>query len=122
MTAKKKSGTRQTAREAASAKAMDALGRERFVAFIRAIRNVGHCTAVDIMNGALDEGHTPDAVFFDGEEYGFHLSVIHETPARVHIEVGCQAAPMAGDGGEWDVTFSSDGRVLRVTGGASWIS
>jgi hypothetical protein len=38
------------------------------------------------------------------------------------ISFGCQAGPLAGDGGEWEVVFDNRGNVCSLSGGHSWIS
>lgn len=117
---RQKSGA--NSRERKANKALDVLGRDRFAAFIRSLDMNGGCRAVDLMQRALAEGSTPDQEFFTGEVCGFHLDVEFKGRDRVRIAFGCQAAPLAGDGGEWTVTFAEDGSVVKVSGGGTWIS
>jgi hypothetical protein len=91
-----------TSREHAARRALQTLGQERFVSFARAIRNDTRCFAVTLLNEELDGGNSVDVVFFTGHECGFELSVIPVGPLRFHIEFGCDAGPLAGDGGEWE--------------------
>jgi hypothetical protein len=109
-------------RERAVTRALRLLGRERFVSFVRAIRQGSNCVAVQLVNEELDEGSGVDGLFFTGDESGYQLSVTRIATLEFRIEFGCQAGPLAGDGGEWDVLFDVEGSVSRVTGGASWIS
>ena len=112
----------RNSRERAAARALLLLGSDRFIGFARAIRESAHCLAVQLMNEGLDEGRGVDGLFFTGEEFGYQLSVTRLAHLEFRIEFGCQAGPLAGDGGEWDVLFDAEGSVSRVTGGGSWIS
>jgi hypothetical protein len=38
------------------------------------------------------------------------------------VEFGCLVAPLAGDGGMWEVEFDEMGAVVRATGTGFWIS
>ena len=109
-------------RERSVTRALRLLEAERFVNFVRAIRQGTDCVAVQSVNEDLDEGTSVEGLFFTSDEFGYRLSVKRVGPLEFRIEFGCQAGPLAGDGGEWDVLFDADGSVSRVTGGASWIS
>jgi hypothetical protein len=109
-------------RERAVTQALRLLGRERFVSFVRAIRQGADCLAVQLVNEELDDGGGVDGLFFTGDEFGYHLAVTRVATLEFRIEFGCMAGHLAGDGGEWDVLFDAEGSVSRITGGASWIS
>ena len=102
--------------------ALRILGRDRFEAFVRAIRNDTRCTAVRLMNERLDAGTEPETVLLTGGRFGFSLAVSPLGPLRYRIAFGCLAAPLAGDGGEWDVEFDEQNGVLRVEPGISWMA
>lgn len=67
-------------------------------------------------------GDSLDAIFYDGDESGYSLSVDRVSPTMFLIACGCQAAPLAGDGGEWTVRFDADGQVVSVEPGLCWTS
>lgn len=104
--------------------AVERLGRERVVAFLRAVRGTTDCLAVELANEALDEGTSLHDLFkwdrVNGT--GYHLSTRRMDPGRVWIRFGCIAGPMAADGGTWTVTFNADGSVRHVEPGEYYIS
>lgn len=103
-----------SSRERTNSRALAGLGRARFVRFVRAIRLDPWCEAARTINEELDFGRTVDTIFFDGEKFGYHVSVRMIDRQRFRIEFGCQAGPLAGEGGTWEVVFGDDGEVVRV--------
>lgn len=95
----------------------------RLLAFFRAVNRMQArgVLAVKLIGDALDRGKTLDAIFYDGEDFGYLLSIEHISGSTYRVEFGCQAGPDAGDGGEWEVSFASD-EVLTISGGGTWIS
>jgi hypothetical protein len=95
----------------------------RLLAFFRAANRMQArgVFAVELIGDALDRGETLDAIFYDGEDFGYLLSAEQTSGSTYRIEFGCQAGPSAGDGGEWEVSFAGD-EVLTVSGGWTWIS
>jgi len=108
-------------RELEARRAFDRLGPIRVRAFLDAIQIEGGCLAIALVGEQLAEGATPEAIFFDGEKYGFSLNV-KGRGRKFRISFGCVAGPMAGDGGEWEVEFDRDGRVVRCEGDTIWRS
>ena len=80
--------------------------------------------ACRIINEALDNGDDLDKIFYTGEESGFELTAYHVGENRFAIEFGylCPPEMMAGDGGEWDITFRENRTIVKMDGGSSWIS
>lgn len=109
-------------REARAARALAALGAQRFSDFARHIRTSTDCTAVRLLNEALDEGRPVQEVFFTGGQYGFQLDMQEADELSFDIHFGCLAGPLAGDGGRWHVTFDSEGAVIRALERATWRS
>lgn len=104
-------------------RALDRLGPVRALAFLRAIsRDADSCLAVKLVNEHLDKGATLEAIFLDGEEFGFTLHAKRVARDRFQIAFGCSPGPMIGDGGEWDVRFGQDGAVLECVAGMVWMS
>ena len=100
--------------------ALRQLGEDRFIAFLRAVREDGGCLAVRLMNERLDEGVAPASCFPKGEEYGYILEVKELGPLQYRIAFGCVAGPLAGDGGEWEVRFDARGGAVEVVPGVFW--
>ena len=98
------------------------LSDEQLTAFVRAVRDSAGVLAVTLINESLDAGEGLDAIFYDGNESGFSLSVTRVSNSVFRIRFGCQAGPLAGDGGEWEVAFDPQGRVVSVDPGPCWIS
>src|SRR5438067_1983338 len=103
-----------TSREIVARRALRTLGADRFVSFVRAIRDTEECLAARQLNDELDSGATVDAILFSGKKFGYHLCVRPTGARRFRIEFGCQAGPLAGDGGTWQVEFAPDGSVVRA--------
>lgn len=95
----------------------------RLLAFFRAANRMqaSDVFAVKLISDALDNGERLDDIFYDGEDFGYLLSVEPTSGSAYRIKFGCQAGPDAGDGGEWEVSFASD-EVLTISGGRAWIS
>lgn len=136
-TSGKQRGRSEETREQRAWNALEILGREQFIAFVRAIRDESRLTAVRLANEALDEGQTVDQLFFTGDVYGFQLNVTRrshyehapgrEPPFRevetLVIDFGCLAGGTAGDGGQWTVALTRDGMLDRVLEqGRGWIA
>lgn len=107
-------------RERDASKALDRLGPIRARAFFDAIRGDKQVMAVKLATEDLDAGQSIESLFFDGEEYGFLLHV-KGRGRRLTIAFG-YAGGMVGDGGEWEVEFDGDGRVVRCEGGTQWMA
>jgi len=103
--------------------ARQVLSDERLVAFLQAASNMENCDVlgVELICKALDEGKSLDEIFYNGDDFGYLLSVERTSGSEFKIDFGCQAGPLAGDGGEWWVSFAGD-RVQSISGGGTWIS
>ena len=108
-------------RETTARRALKLLGEERFSAFVHAVGDDSPIIAVRRMREALDAGTALDAIFFTGDEFGFELSAASIGPNRFAIEFGCQAGPLAGDGGAWEVQYEADGSIPEIIPGDMWI-
>jgi len=97
------------------------IGPARIVSFLRAVRGTG-CTAVQLINEELDDGKTLESVFVTGDQFGYSLSVKRLDEGAFLISFGCQAGPLAGDGGEWEVRFDENGAVMSTEPGTFWVS
>lgn len=111
-----------TARERQARRAFSTLGERRVLAFLRAVRNDGSCKAVGFINEHLDNGEPIEEIFFDGDEFGYRMSVKTRRPHLFEVEFGCLVAPLAGDGGEWEVEFDEMGAVAQATATGFWLS
>lgn len=100
------------------------LGDARLIAFIRAAHEQdqehGHeITALELACEHLDGGGSLDALFEPRPDthpemkghWGFHLTAKRGLDGAFTIAFGCQAGPLAGDGGEWRVRF--EGNAVR---------
>ena len=74
---------------------------------------VGHRTS--------ETSESLDAVFYDGDIYGYSLTAERLTDSKFRIGFGCRAGPAAGDGETWEVTFEGDS-VHEITNRGIWIS
>ena len=110
-----------TPRERATRTAFDRLGPVRVRAFLEAIRGGGPCLAVELITQDLDAGATPEVIFLTGEERDFYLHV-KGRGRKFRIEFGCVPGPMVGDGGEWNLEFDKDGKVVRCEIDTLWRS
>jgi very-short-patch-repair endonuclease len=107
-------------REISILKARQKISDRRLIKFLRAIVDDGTIAAISI-NERLRRGESLDEIFFDGDQFGYQLSVTHLSKSKFRIEFGCQAGPLAGDGGSWEVTFYRN-EITSLVGGGSWIS
>lgn len=113
---------KQTQRERSVRAARRKLSDERLTAFLRAVRGGDGVLAIKLINESLDAGEGLDAIFYDGDEFGYSLPVDRISPSVFLIAFGCQAGPLAGDGGEWMVGFDEHGQVVSVEPGLCWTS
>jgi hypothetical protein len=109
-----------TPRERSVRAARKLLSDQRLASFFHAIRDSG-VSAAAFMGRHLDGGESLDDIFYTGNEFGYTLSVRRRSGASFDITFGYQAAPLAGDGGEWCVSFDGD-RVRSLHAGSEWIS
>ena len=73
---------------------------------------VGHRTS--------ETSESLDAVFYDGDIYGYSLVAERLSDSKFRIEFGCQAGPSAGDSGTWEVTFEGNS-VQNIKTRGIWI-
>ncbi len=111
-----------TTREIHAKRALALLGTDRFTSFIRFVQGDTDCIAVRLMSEKLSAGSDIYEIFLTGEEFGFTLSSTPIEENLFQIEFGCQAGPLAGDGGEWKVQYNPDGSVSKVVPGSMWIA
>jgi len=90
--------------------------------FLRAIQNESSVFAVELINDHLDKGESLDSIFYTGDGGGFLLSVERGVNSSFKISFGCEAGPLCGDGGEWQVKFDVRGQVVSVEGSIVWVS
>lgn len=115
--------TKSSPEQRRSLRALGRLGREPFVAFLRAVRDEGRCAAVEHANKDLDAGTSPEDLFVwdEPKRAGHYLSVRKLDAHRYEIAFGFIAGGLAGDGGDWTVTFGADGMVADIEAGGSVI-
>lgn len=109
-------------REREARRAFTTLGEQRVLAFLRAVRDQSSCIAVRLINEHLDNDEPLEAIFLDGDEFGYGTSVKPTDRNRFDVRFGCLVAPCAGDGGMWEVEFDESGAVVHVTSTGFWIS
>ena len=99
------------------------LSDKRLTEFLYALRNREHThiLAVKFICNRLADGQTLDRIFYDGSDFGYNLTVRQTSENSFHVGFGCQVDPMAGDGGEWEVTFVGD-QVEKISMCGHWIS
>ena len=101
------------------------LGDARLISFLCAadLSHGDHVLALRRFKGRCASGTSEalDAVFYDGDLYGYSLTAERLADLKFRIDLGCQAGPAAGDGGTWEVTFEGDS-VHEITNGERWIS
>jgi hypothetical protein len=93
----------------------------KLIAFFDAAFRDAAPFAVELIRSNLRAGQGLDEIFYDGNAFGFSLSVDRISASEYHIEFGCQAGPLEGDGGEWQVSFDGND-VKTISGGKTWIS
>ena len=106
--------------ETAVHKARQNISDRRLIKFLRAIVDGGSIAASSIIR-RLDQGESLDEIFFDGDHFGYWLSVSHLSKSQFRIDFGCQAGPLAGAGESWDVTFYRN-EITSLVGRGSSIS
>ena len=92
--------------------ARKSLSDEQLVAFFKAAQG-NDVLAMELINRHVKEGSSLDDIFYTGGEYGYSLSVRKLSGSRLKISFGCQAGPLAGDGGDWKVKFDGD-KILLI--------
>jgi hypothetical protein len=101
------------------------LGDARLFSFLSAanVHYGGHVHALRLFKGRCASGTSEslDAVFYDGDIYGYSLTAERLTDSKFRIGFGCRAGPAAGDGETWEVTFEGDS-VHEITNRGIWIS
>lgn len=108
-------------REQAVFTARQILSDEQVTAFLRAVRGKPRPLAVKLINDQIDAGKSLDEIFYDGEKYGYRLLAKRISKSELKISFGCQAGSLAGDGGNWLVTFN--GNSVHSAGAETvWIS
>ena len=97
------------------------LGDERLLAFFRFIASEDEAMAVSLVTSDQKEGSSIDDLFADEGDFGFTLQVEEISELIFEIYFGCIAGPDAGDGGQWTVTYDSDGNVVSAGGETMWM-
>ena len=108
-------------RKSQAQQALNMIGLNRFVQFIRAIRNDSGCLAVRLFNEHLDAGLDVESIILDGDEFGFLLSAKLIDADNFLIAFGCLPGSDVGDGGEWKVQFAADGSLLIAPDVLLWM-
>lgn len=99
------------------------LSNARIINFLRHIKNDSDITAVEIANEHLDAGKSLEELFKKKKGgYGHFIRVDEMGPNTFKIEYGCQAGPLAGDGGDWTVGFDDNDNVVTCVAGSAWMS
>ena len=109
-----------TPREQTGRRAFYRLGPVRLKSFFDAIRGESGCLAIKLITEAMAGGQSLEAIFFDGDEFGYQLDV-KGRGRKFRIAFACVPGPMVGDGAEWDVEFDKTGRVIRIEADKMWI-
>ena len=82
----------------------------------------GHPLAIEHVNEALDAARSLESILLSAEGAEYSLAV-KGRGRRFAISFGwANGRGPIGDGGEWDVEFDKDGRVLSIQAGSVWIS
>ena len=108
-------------RESRSRRAIATVGAERFLRFLRAVADE-NVLAIRLANEDLNADATLESIFFTGEDFGYTASARRLGKGRFAIGFGFLADPLAGDGGEWTVTFDAKGRVTACEVRDLWIA
>jgi hypothetical protein len=109
-------------RERSVKRGLALLGENRFLEFIRAVSSSPGCRAVELIATEIETGAELKDIFFTGDEFGYWLKAKVLGADRFSIEFGCQAGPLAGDGGEWEVGYNKEGSVHFIDQSTEWIS
>ena len=103
--------------------ALRRLGAARIENFLRTAGAAeAHTLAVRLVNQELDAGRDLATVLLGEHDDDGYLLEVKGRGRKFRIFFGCCPGPLAGDGGRWDVTFDTDGRVLSCEGREMWIS
>jgi hypothetical protein len=101
---------------------LQGISEKRIVSFLRHIKD-HDVTAIELINDELDKGHPLSEILSQRENgYGYSFFAKKLSENKYIIEFGCQAGPLAGDGGEWEVTFDDQDNVVLCKGSNFWIS
>lgn len=102
------------------------LGDARLLSFLRwslqTLDNEHQILSCKLVNQELDAGRTLEDLFGGGSVSGFILQVEKLSLETFRIEFGSKGGPLDGDGGEWEVVFTSGGAVTMGRLLASWLS
>jgi len=109
-----------TPRERSVRAARRLVSDKRLASFFHAIRD-SDVSAAAFVSRQLEGGESFDSIFYTGFVYGYTLSVRRLSADSFDIAFGYQAAQLAGDGGEWRVTFDGD-QVQQLHAESMWIS
>lgn len=112
-------------REVGIRQARTEIGDVRLIVFLQTadVRHGDHVLALRLIQGhcASETSESLDAVFYDGDIYGYSLAAERLSDSKFRIDFGCQAGPTAGDGGNWLVDFNGDA-VRLIDAESFWIS
>jgi len=96
---------------------------KRLINFLRYIKKDNEVSAVEMINAELDKGVDLDLILKkDSDGFGYSLYARKISGDKYIIELGFQAGPLAGDGGEWEVTFDGYDKVVECISESTWIS
>ena len=108
-------------RETQALASLERLGADRFLTFLRVVAPEAHCGAVRFFLEELETGKTPEQVFVTGDDFGYSLHARAMADGEFRIAFGCDAGPLCGDGGEWEMQFDENGDAAVVSA-VFWIS
>lgn len=97
---------------------------QRIINFLRYLNKEDKgILAIKLINGELDKGVDLDLILKkDAKGFGYSLRAIKISEDKYKIEFGCQAGPLAGDGGEWEVIFDGSDNVIECGIVETWES
>ena len=102
------------------------LGDARLLSFLRwslqTMDNEKPILSCILVNQELDAGRTLDDLFGSGSVSGFSLQVEKLSAETYRIQFGCKGGALDGDGGEWEVVFTSGGVVTMGRLVGAWLS
>jgi hypothetical protein len=111
-------------REVGIRQARTEIGDVRLIVFLQAaaVRHGDHVLALQLIQGhcASETSESLDAVFYDGDIYGYSLAAERLSDSKFQIDFGWQAGPTTGDGGTWEVTFERQS-VYEIKQSGIWI-
>lgn len=108
-------------RETQALASLKRLGTDRFMTFLRVVEPEAHCGAVRFFLEELQTGKTAEQVFVTGDDFGYSLHARATAGGEFRIAFGCDAGPLCGDGGEWQMRFEENGDAAVVSA-VFWIS